>query len=510
MEHQSPRVEPLPRFERYRDPGEGAPWRQSGKVKLFAITSGAVLLLGLFWTLLQPVVYRSSATVLMSAPTAIDAVVSEANIQNVAIQRTILLGEDITRRVLDEFAVQFEAQLVAGYLRDVLRVDPVPDTNLIEMIAQGADEEVLPDLVSTWIDVYIAARAQDIEQRKDSTLQQVQEEIDGLAIKIEQARDALEEYREQNNIISAKREENEVLARLDGLNKALNTAIEEEVKTKVYLETLRESIKQGQVVIPQGDIRSLQSLENELGQLRAEMLEMTKRYTKGYIQKQPALRAIPERIAELEAELAAQLSEGQAVELANAEQAYSAAKRAVLELQQKLDEHKRKVSEFNRIYATHEALVEDLAGLEELNRETQERLVQVQVRQVDKYPQVSVIERPGVAERIGPDYLLLLGSTLAAALGCGILSVWLYGFLGHDKAPPAYVTLQGVHMYPQEASGQLAYSGRPDPQLQQSDARLLKGEGAESSSGEAEDRWGDASSESEDPDTESPSGSDRA
>ena len=245
MENHPPRVEPLPRFERYRDPGEGPPWHQSAKVKLFAVTSGLVLILGLMWTLLQPVVYRSSATVLMSAPVAIDAVVSEANIQNVAIQRTILLGEDITRSLLDKVEGQVDPASNASYLREVLRVEPVPDTNLIEMIARGADEEVLADLVSAWIDVYIGARAEDIEQRKGHTVQLVQDELDGLALKIEQARDALELYREENNIISAKREENEVLARLDGLNKALNTAIEEEVKTKVYLETLHESIEKG-------------------------------------------------------------------------------------------------------------------------------------------------------------------------------------------------------------------------------------------------------------------------
>ena len=91
MDNDPPRVEPLPRFERYREPGETALWHRSGKVKLFTVTFGIIFAIGLIWTLLQPVVYRSSATVLMSAPTAIDAVVSEANIQNVAIQRTILL-----------------------------------------------------------------------------------------------------------------------------------------------------------------------------------------------------------------------------------------------------------------------------------------------------------------------------------------------------------------------------------------------------------------------------------
>ena len=57
---------------------------------------------------------------------------------------------------------------------------------------------------------------------------------------------------EQHEIISVERQENEVLARLDGLNKALNNAIEEEAKTRAYLDTLREAITRGAQVVPQG------------------------------------------------------------------------------------------------------------------------------------------------------------------------------------------------------------------------------------------------------------------
>ncbi len=134
----------------------------------------------------------------------------------------------------------------------LLRVDPVPDTNLVEMSAQGSDGELLPQVVDTWIDVYLAARAEDIEQRKAQTLLVVQDELDGLAIKLEQARAALDDYREKHEIISVERQENEVLARLDGLNKALNNAIEEEAKTRAYLDTLREAITGGAQVVPQG------------------------------------------------------------------------------------------------------------------------------------------------------------------------------------------------------------------------------------------------------------------
>jgi len=433
--------------------------------------------MGVIWTLLQPAVYRSSATVLMSAPSAIDAMATEVDIQSVAIQRRILLGRDITRRLLAQIGDTHALGLDSSYLRDVLQVDPVPDTNLVEMIAQGEDSRVLPILVNTWIDVYLEVRAQDIQLNKQQTLQIVEGELDGLTTKLEETREELADYRNENDIISAERQENEVLARLDGLNSALNTAIEEEVKTRAYLDTLREILRRGQSVVPQSERRDLETLETELRELQVQMLEMTKRYTMEYINKQPNLRDIPARIEELEGQLAMALAQGRDTELAAAQQAHAAALQTVGDLQQKLDDQKQQVAQFNTIYATHQALVEDLARLEEVNREAQARLVQVEVRQVDKYPQVSVIDRSGEeSERIGPDYLVLLGGTLAAALGLGVLSVWLYGFLGPRTAEPAYVTLSGVHMYPQEVSGKLAYTPQPNPKLDGAATRLLEGQ----------------------------------
>jgi polysaccharide biosynthesis transport protein len=473
----NPRLEPLGRFDRYPPEAPAESWHRSGRARLFILVFGLVLVIGLIYTLLQPAVYRSSATVLMSAPSAIDAEVSAADIQSVAIQRKILLGEDITGRLVAELADTEGIRRDASDMRGLLQVDPVPDTNLVEMYAQGSDDELLPLLVNNWIDVYLAIRGEDIEQRKQQTLQIVQDELDGLAGKLTEAREALEQYRQEHEIISMERQENEVLARLDGLNKALNNAIEEEAKTRAYLDTLRQAITRGAQVVPPGERRGVEELDKELRELQAQYLELTKRYTPEYIEKEPQLRAIPVRIGELKAALARALSQGKDAELANATQAHAAARQTVVALQRQLDEHKQRVSEFNTIYATHEALVEDLAGLEQLNRDTQARQIQVEVRQVEKYPQVSVIERPGAeSERIGPDYFLLLGGTLGAALGLGVFSVWLMGFLSPKPAQPAYVTLTGVHMYPQDG-GQLGYTNQPDPRLAQDSTARLEGHG---------------------------------
>jgi polysaccharide biosynthesis transport protein len=92
--------ESLPRFAPYTDTEADTAWHRSIRARLFAITFGLTLALGIGWILLQPVVYRSSATVLMSAPSAIDAKVEKANVQSVAIQRRILLGAEVTQGLL--------------------------------------------------------------------------------------------------------------------------------------------------------------------------------------------------------------------------------------------------------------------------------------------------------------------------------------------------------------------------------------------------------------------------
>jgi polysaccharide biosynthesis transport protein len=361
------------------------------------------------------------------------------------------------------------------YLRDVLRVEAVPDTNLVEMIAQGIDAEILPTLVNNWIDVYLNIRANEVQHSQEQTLGVVEDQLSGLAIKLDQAREALATYRSENHITSVDRQQNEEMSRLEGLNTALNSAVKTEVKAKAELGSLRQAIAAGKNVVPPSDRKSVENMESELRMLQTTLAKLEKTYTANYVRNQPKTREIPERIAELEAALATEVAKGQSLILTNAEQAHAAARQSVEDLQQKLAVQEQEAARFTTVYAKHQALAKDLAELEALHRESQSRLIQVQVNQAEKYPQVSVIDRPGQeSERVGPDYLLLLGSSLAAALVMGLLSVWLYGYLGPRPARPAFVTLSGVHMYPQEVSGQLTYSTAAEHRISRSDTRLLQ------------------------------------
>jgi hypothetical protein len=64
--------------------------------------------------------------------------------------------------------------------------------------------------------------------------------------------------------------------RLDGLNKALNNAIEEEAKTRAYLDTLREAIAGGAQVVPSNDRRDVEAMGEELRELQV-ILEASNR-----------------------------------------------------------------------------------------------------------------------------------------------------------------------------------------------------------------------------------------
>ena len=84
---------------------------------------------------------------------------------------------------------------------------------------------------------------------------------------------------------------------------------------------------------------------------------------------------------------------GKSVVLTEAENNYAAAQQTVREIRTQLAEQKKQAAAFTAKFAEHDALKTDLEGLEQLYRETQERLVQIETSQKEKYPQVTVIDR---------------------------------------------------------------------------------------------------------------------
>ena len=308
-----------------------------------------------------------------------------------------------------------------------------------------------------------------------NTTQIIEDELSGLSEKINTKRIELGRFRQNHDISSVGREENEALARLSGLNESLNVANEEAVKAKSRLDSINKAISRGQLVVPHEDTRTLSLLEQRAQELREELDELDRRYTREYMALSPSLKVVPEKLAALENEIKQMRQSGQRIVLADAEQEYNEAQQTVYTIRSQLDEHKETATVFTARFTEHDALQSDLEALELLYRETQERLVQIETRYAGKYPQVDVIERAFLpSEPIRPNYWL---DTLIAVIGSilfGLFCVWISEFLTRKEQPKSAVNLSGIHLYQGDAPDMLGHPQHQNKLMQQQQYALEK------------------------------------
>ncbi len=444
------------------------PWYRSRRLRVFAIVTGVVLAVGLPIVFLRPPVYQASASLLTTPAPAADQNETVVDPQHVAIQRVLLTGQPLLVETLSR--LEWQGLLPAGItpadLKGMLSVEPVPDTNLVKLRAEGTDRDLLAPLVNTWIDVYMETRAREIQATTGATLDALRRQLATLEGKIIAKREALDEFRRRYDIASLERSENATLARLKGLTRSLNEANEAEVQAKARLDAIREALEQGKPVVPDEDKRVLAVLEERAQSLRERLTELKQRFTPEYIRLNPAYRKIPEQLREVEAKIAALVGRGRRIVLAQAEQDYASARQAVVELKRQLQEHKRLATEFSNRFAEHDALVKELAQMEETQRALQDRITRLEVKQMGKYPQVEVVERAYRPQNpIRPHYWRDAGLVALGALGTGLLVVWLLEYLTRqeDNLPETRLTLAGVHVYPQTEGRPLTKPVHPAP-----------------------------------------------
>lgn len=443
------------------------PWYQSQRLIIFVIVFILSALLSLAYVYSRPALFKTYATLLTVAQTAIDQQSSDADIQHVAIQRQILMGQSLLDETMERLKPEgsksitkeqsFFSKTSTIEVRQMLSVQAVPETNLVELAATGYRPDVLVTFINTWIDVYLENRTEEIRQTTGVTLEILREELSSLEDKILIKRSELEYFREINDITSLGREnifENQSLAHFKGLNKSLSDANEEAIKSKARLDAVNKSIAEGKMIVPDEDKRGMRVLELRLQELKEQLAEFDRKYTRNYLALHPHLNIIPGKIKALEKEIQKKRHYGQSIVLTEAEQNYEAALQTLIEISKQLEEHKRKATEFSSRFAEHESLLNDLEGLELLQRSSQERLVQIEAKQAEKFPQVKVIERAFIPlEPISPDYTKDAIIAIISSILLGLIAVWIIEFLTQKENPKTSISISGINMYKDATPG---------------------------------------------------------
>lgn len=423
--------------------GRGQRWKVFFGVLVLALAVGLAIVYS------RSPVYRAVASVLTVKPKAVDARSAEADTEHVAIQGRLLMGEDLLSRLSRRLAAEGDDMTGMDQLRDVLAVVPVPETNLLELRAEGGNPAQLQQLVNRWAESYEEFRAQEIEAASGRTTAELEDQQMQLQARIDTARAELQAFREANDIVSLERGENSSLAKLKGLNDSLNKAQETLIAARARKTAIDEAIARGETVVPseqKAEIAKLQ-LGVQRGQIR--LAELRQRYTQVYIDRDPVLKSLPGELRAMQDELAHAIRLARTTVSDEAQQAVEAARVSVAALEQQLAEHQRNVQLFNDRFKEFKALEENLARLDTLHADNQQRLAQIQVSNFKKYPPIQVVEWARVpASPIYPDYDRDLLIAIAAALGLALFVTWLVEYLSGHATPTAGTPYLGVRIHP--------------------------------------------------------------
>lgn len=411
------------------------------------------MLVSQIYIFLQPAIYQSGATVLTMAATDLDQASPSADIQHVSIQKQLLLGSSILEKTVEHLQNMLtnNRDWNADELRNMFAVIPEPETNLVHLQAEGPEPKVLQRAVNAWIETYLQIRAAFVAENTEKVTAEITDQLQRIDRQVAEKRNEVDRFRLQHDILSTESADNQAHARLQGLNKSLNSALEEEVKAKAKLDTILGAISRNEVVVPEEDTRAMAVLLQQAEKLREELAAIEAHYTKEYIDLNPNLGKVREELIEIEAKIAQKASVGKDFARQEAEHNYAAAREAVAAIRQQMQAHKQLAAEYTSQFTEHQALQQELLNLETLQQETKQRLVDIDVKQREKYPQVDVVDWASLPDKpIRPNYLQESLMAFAGSLALALLAVLIIDYLSREPAPqPAPMSLGGIHLHHQ-------------------------------------------------------------
>lgn len=412
--------------------------RKPRRLVFFLSVFLASLLITQLYVFTRPAVYISEATLLTTAATDIDKNSAESDLQHVNIQKQLLLGQAMLDKTAELLNTHPEiSPQTPNDLSRMFSVSAIDETNLLNLQATGPDPELLQKALNAWIEVYRQSRTEYIADNSDKAQISLNEELARTEQQVENKRQEIDVFRIQHDILSENNDINSAPALLQGLNESLNNAMEEEIKAKTKMDAIHNALAHGKTVVPEDDSQALAFLTQQAEQLRQKLEGLRGQYTDEYIQFNPTLRKVVEELAVLDGKIAEKIKKGQAVAVEEAENDYAAAHEAVISIQKQLDHHKKIAATYTGQFAKYQTLQSELEALTVLQQETKQRLVDIDVKQRRKYPQMEIINSASLpGDPVSPDYWLNSAIALAASVALGFFSVLLSEYLCRETRQP--------------------------------------------------------------------------
>jgi polysaccharide biosynthesis transport protein len=421
-----------------------------------------VLLLGLAYTVMQPAEYQAtarleitpaSATAASAGDTAGAQIGAESGgsaprgprsfLTEVQVLTSRPLIEEVVERLTKSGDLPDSASDPVDRVQHMLSTETVEGTEVVLVRAEGPQRQFLARLVNTLTSVYQEHLATAYEKSTGSGADQLRESVKALDQKMTAKRQEVEEFRSSNGIVSTERDENQLLSAAKGLATALNEAKGKLAAAEGQLRAVRNAASAGQGLVTARDNPTVADLERRASQLREELHDLQQRFTPQYMDLDPAIKATRGRLDNLEQQIKTERAAGQRGAVAEAEGRVTAAREAIEQLQQQINENNSAVKTFMVRFGEFKAMQEDLTHLEQLHRAASDRLARQEASDSEVPPQVEILEAATVPQLPWrPRYARDAGISLGAAVAFGFLAVWLVEFFSRSAPETAAVGRQ--------------------------------------------------------------------
>jgi succinoglycan biosynthesis transport protein ExoP len=340
----------------------------------------------------------------------------------------------------------------------MLRAVPVEGTQVVQLSAESSHQELVADLVNTIAAVYREQIAGAYKDQVANTDANVTDEARNLHAQVLAKQRALDAFRDRYDIVSLDRKENDVLAKIDGLNRTYTESNQLLAKAQGNVEGLKEAAAAGKPVTRPRDDATISAIELQISTLREKLSGLQRRYSATFLSLDPETKDLPAAIAELERQVKEKRADSARAAIVDAEDELASAKITVSRLRKDLDDNQKAAREFAARLAELKGMQEDVDHVQAMERAVQDRATKLQASVRERAPQVGLIEAaaPSLAPW-RPNYRQDALISIAGSLFFGLLATWLADFLaGPAAAQPMMVqhslAMPAIERYPTPVS----------------------------------------------------------
>jgi succinoglycan biosynthesis transport protein ExoP len=409
--------------------------RQQQKWQILVASFLLVAVLANIFIWSRPAIFESQALIHFSNSAQNNQLTSDVLQQQIALNQQRLNSNSTLQAVSEELRKK-QISLSTEQLTEMMQAEAGSAVRIITLKAIGNDPQLLKPILDSWLSYYLALINNENVSNNSAEIQQFNQQIVTLEQKITQQQEQLDSFSQSHNIISLDRDENRILNKTKGLGTSLNAAEAEQAEALALLESIKGSIKNGQLIERATDKAGIDANRKNLQILESELSALSDKYTQEYLLRDAVVVAKQEEAKDLADFIKQQITQSRDLYLQDAQRNVAAAEGKSTALREQLDDLQQQALSFNQKMEQYRRLDEALKELQQQAQTFKNQRVEQEVSKPFE-AKIEVLEKPFTPEfPIAPNYWQDTLISLAAALLVGIFVLLLFSFIVKQKVMP--------------------------------------------------------------------------